>query len=94
MVVQKGKLYRHSKSKGIYQVLELAKMQAKDWFSREEDPLASTFSSGLYYNSVDMEDVVVYQSIVDGRVWVRPINEFEARFDTEVETYALGVDHE
>lgn len=64
--------YRHLKSGGEYQVVALARMQAKDWNSS---------GSPDSFQSIDMEQVVVYRSLSDGEVWVRPIRDFCERFE-------------
>ena len=56
--IQAGQIYQHYKTRGRYEVLHLATLQA-----REE--------SGL-----DMAPVVVYRALVDGSIWVRPLDYF------------------
>jgi len=70
-------IYRHIKTGGLYLVLcDDAKMQAKDWFRdiHKNDQI-------IYDEQVDMEPVVVYTSLKDHKVWVRPTEEFMERFE-------------
>lgn len=72
-----GQLYRHVATGGTYIVLFIGKMQTKHWLDGEPD----TREAGDLL-SVDMEPVVVYYSVKDGSVWVRPQKEFEdGRFE-------------
>jgi hypothetical protein len=63
----------HKKSGGLYERLHEAKMQAKDWIDFLDDNGAD----------VDMRDVVVYRSLQDGLIWVRPVEEFNDRFEKQ-----------
>lgn len=70
-----GRFVRHGKTKGVYYVLNVARMQTTHW---RDTQLSSD------YRKVDMERVVVYISMTDGSMWVRPEAEFlDGRF-TEV----------
>lgn len=62
--------WKHTKTGGDYIVLHHAKMQSNDWVDSKHDAA-----------SVDMEDVVIYKSLQDGMVWVRPKDEFYERFE-------------
>jgi hypothetical protein len=63
-------LYRHTKTKDVYIVLHIGKMQTHSW------------TWNTYGDEVDMEEVVIYQKIGSSNVWVRPLEEFEdGRFE-------------
>lgn len=68
-------VFRHKKSGGLYNLLSIGQMQARDWYEHGESDWSET------QRSVDMEEVVVYQSLEDDKVWVRPINDFNQRFE-------------
>ena len=63
-------VWMHKKTGGLYERLHDAKMQAKEWFDGNDDDGAD----------IDMRDVVVYRSLEDGLVWVRPVEDFNDRF--------------
>lgn len=66
-------IWVHTASGDRYRMLAIAQMQARDWCIYADYPDLR--------DSVDMEEVIVYQSLVDNRTWVRPIMEFVIRFE-------------
>lgn len=50
-------IWRHYKTKGEYEIMELGKLQVKD-------------------EKLDMEECVVYRSLSDGLIWIRPLQDF------------------
>jgi hypothetical protein len=64
--------HRHKKRGSEYMLLGIGKMQAERWY------LPGAMEAGP---SVDMEEVVIYRG-EDGKLWVRPREEFEdGRFE-------------
>lgn len=64
--------WRHKKTGKEYHILDEAIMQSKDW--------ATDF--GIDGSKlVDMQPVVVYRSVDNGSLWVRPRDEFLDRFE-------------
>jgi len=51
-------------------------MQAKEWFEASD---RDDYWGGV--SSIDMREVVIYQSLDDDSIWVRPKEEFEERFE-------------
>lgn len=70
-------VFRHKKTGGLYELLAIGQMQARNWL---EDVRKGGYT--VQYKPVDMAEVVIYQSLTDKKVWVRPINEFNERFET------------
>lgn len=73
--------WRHVKRGSIYTEIGRGKMQAAGW-SRVWRVGDQTDGE-----SVDMADVVIYQSEADGSVWVRPVAEFEDGRFVELEPW-------
>lgn len=70
--------YRHKKRGTIYSVLFAGYFQSSDLFERDIDDtwLVNT------YKPLDSVEVIIYQSIDDKKVWVRPKDEFfDGRFE-------------
>lgn len=63
-LIKEGKIYRHYKTKGLYLILKIAKLQVRDGLNI------------LDIDKLDMKECAVYQSQEDGSVWVRPIDYF------------------
>lgn len=71
-VEEAAPVYRHKKTGGLYKVLGVGRMQAEKWYEPDGDGAAT----------VDMREVVVYRSLQDGLLWVRPRQDFEdGRFE-------------
>lgn len=68
-------LYRHIRTGGTYRFIGVGKMQCSGWFERVQE------ISSVRFNTCDMLSVVLYQSMQDGTYWVRPFDEFFARFE-------------
>lgn len=65
--------HKHLKTGGLYAVLFTGRMQSANWFILRAD------GSDV---SIDMTEVVIYRSLGDGSIWVRPKSEFEdGRFE-------------
>lgn len=67
----------HTKTQKAVQFIGEAQMQTRDW----EIPIHDE-SGYLGGKIVDMEKVVVYQE-PDGKIWVRPVEEFNERFSKD-----------
>lgn len=66
--------HRHKKSRGLYAVIGIGHMQTDNWWSLT--------GAAVPHLPVDMEEVVIYRSIEDSSLWVRPIAEFQdGRFE-------------
>ncbi|PZU89080.1 MAG: hypothetical protein DI527_16230 [Chelatococcus sp.] len=66
----------HCKRGTTYCVIGTGKIQTGSW----TEETAGQDESGSHYcelQSVDMAEVVIYQSEADGSLWVRPSDEFE-----------------
>lgn len=61
-----GARVRHKKRGTEYEVIGVGKIQAENWLDYDA-PMGS----------VDMREVVIYRSVDDGSLWVRPREEFE-----------------
>ena len=61
-LIKEGQIYRHYKTKGLYVVLNIAKLQVRDDLNA--------------LDKLDMKDCVVYKSEHDKSVWVRPVDYF------------------
>ncbi len=67
----------HTKRGTEYASLGIARMQAEHWRD-----ISKRDATAFYGRSVDMTEVVVYQALDDGSMWVRPRAEFEdGRFE-------------
>ena len=71
--------YRHKKSGGDYEIVAEAQMQTKTCHTASA--VTASILEAVQLVSVDMEDVVVYRSLEDNRVWVRPYADFFERFE-------------
>lgn len=70
--------FRHKKTGGLYTTIAYGRMQSALWLEQGE----GTIDQPSPLHSVDMREVVVYQSQKDLSVWVRPREEFEdGRFE-------------
>lgn len=74
-------IWRHKKTGCLYIILHHAKMQAKDWLDPADKESAVP---------VDMKDVIVYRSLQDNMIWVRPKDEFHERFENLNSAEYLG----
>lgn len=74
IVLLPGTTYRHVMSHGEYEIVSVGKMQAKGWFCYDDEVDQEI--------KCDMHEVVIYRSLTDGMVWVRPREEFmDGRFE-------------
>ncbi|MCO5082670.1 MAG: hypothetical protein M9955_13565 [Rhizobiaceae bacterium] len=69
-------VYRHRRRGTEYLLVGFGRMQAESWL----DGSSPERNAGDLY-SIDMREVAIYRGVADGRLWVRPREEFEGRFD-------------
>lgn len=75
-------LYRHKKTGNLYLALDVGRMQANSW----RRPTGPDNDPWRHFGDVDMQEVVVYISLKDRSMWVRPKAEFmDGRFEAVVE---------
>lgn len=76
-VLQPVATHRHKKRDENVVLIGIGKMQAKGWWKREVDHHGTARAA-----EVDMRPVAIYQSVDDGSLWARPIEEWEdGRFE-------------
>ena len=64
--------HRHKKRGTEYVLIGLGKMQTEFWYTTKNEDV----------RTVDMREVAVYRSAADPtEIWVRPLEEFEDRFE-------------
>lgn len=70
---QRQTTHRHVKRGTEYQLIGIGKVQAEDWYTSKNENT----------RTIDMREVVIYRSVDDGSLWVRPREEFDdGRFIT------------
>jgi len=73
-LLREAATHRHVKRGSEYVLIGIGKMQTINWA-----PIVGDAPDD--FSSVDDREVAIYRSTEDGLLWVRPREEFDARFD-------------